>query len=420
MNLKRNPLKIFYGWWIVGICFVMYLYVGGVAHYGFTAFFEPIHSEFGWSYTQISLAASLRGMETGLLTALAGFLVDRWGPRRLMFAGSLILVLGLFLLSRTTSLGMFYSSFVLIAVVSSTCVATVPMTAVAHWFRRKIGLATGIINCGAAFSGLLVPLIVKLIDIFNWRITVMIFSLSTLVLITPLTLLIRHKPENYGYLPDGEANHTVNSDKIVPKPQQPEVDITAKQAFKGSTFWHITLALTCHLIILQAVITHVMPYFSTIGFARSYSGFIASAIPMISITGRLGSGWLGDRFDKRWVSAGNFVMVSISMLLFSLLSSGGTWLLILFLVLFGFGYGGNWVMVTAVTREYFGRRNFGTINGCIMGIMALGAIAGPLLAGWTFDTRGSYHIIWLAFACLAVLACISMATTRPTSSPERC
>jgi len=417
MSLKRNPFKVFYGWWIVAVCFTMYLYVGGIVHYGFTAIFEPIHNEFGWSYAQISLAASLRGMEAGFLTALAGFLVDRWGPRRLMFTGSLLLAIGLFILSRTNSLGMFYSAFVIIAVVSSTCVGTVPMTAVAHWFRRKVGLAIGIISCGSAFSGLLVPVIVKLIDTFYWRTAVMIFSLGALVLLMPLSLLIRHKPEKYGYLPDGEANDTVDSDKIVPEPQQTEIDITAKQAFKGSTFWHITLALTCHLLILNAVITHVMPYLGSVGFTRSYSGLMASAIPIISMTGRLGSGWLGDRFDKRWVTSGHFVMISLSMLLFSYVTPGETWSLILFLILFGFGYGGNWVMMAAMTREYFGRRNFGTINGCMMGIMALGGISGPLLAGWTFDTLGSYHPIWLVFASLAFIAFISVVTTRPVTKP---
>jgi MFS family permease len=138
---------------------------------------------------------------------------------------------------------------------------------------------------------------------------------------------------------------------------------------------------------------------------------------MISITGRLGSGWLGDRFDKRWVTSGNFILIGISMLLFSYTASGGTWMLILFLILFGFGFGGNWVMMAAMTREYFGRRNFGTIHGCMMGTMALGGISGPLLAGWIFDTRGNYHLIWLVFACLAFIAFISLATTRPAQHP---
>ncbi len=90
MALTGNEYKIFYGWWIAGASFLIALYVGAVVYYGFTAFFEPIVSEMGWSYTQISLAASLRGLEVGLLAPLVGILADRWGPRRLIFGGVFI------------------------------------------------------------------------------------------------------------------------------------------------------------------------------------------------------------------------------------------------------------------------------------------------------------------------------------------
>ena len=113
MLSNRKSTRIFYGWWIVGAAFFVALYIGGVVFYGFTAIFEPIANDMGWSYAQISLAASLRGLEIGLLAPLAGILTDRLGPRRLIFAGAIITALGLFLLSRTTSLATFYGAFAL-------------------------------------------------------------------------------------------------------------------------------------------------------------------------------------------------------------------------------------------------------------------------------------------------------------------
>ena len=89
--------KIFYGWWIVGACFVISFYVAGVVYFGFTAFFEPIANEFGWSYTQISFAASLRGIEVGLLSPAVGILIDRLGPRWIMFGGAILAGCGLWL-----------------------------------------------------------------------------------------------------------------------------------------------------------------------------------------------------------------------------------------------------------------------------------------------------------------------------------
>ena len=134
------------------------MYIGGFTHFGFTAVFEPIASDFGWSYAQISFAASLRGLQTSFLAPIVGLLMDRWGPRRLVFAGATIIGLGLLLFSRINSLVAFYGAFFLIAMGISTCVGVVPIATVGNWFQRKATLATGIIVSGAATGGLMVPL----------------------------------------------------------------------------------------------------------------------------------------------------------------------------------------------------------------------------------------------------------------------
>ncbi|MFC2051296.1 MFS transporter [Chloroflexota bacterium] len=97
MNPDLQRFKVYYGWYIVGACAFILLYTHGVVSYGFTAIFEPIAEEIGWSYARISLAASLRGLEVGLFAPLMGFLVDRWGSRRLVFGGSILICLGLLL-----------------------------------------------------------------------------------------------------------------------------------------------------------------------------------------------------------------------------------------------------------------------------------------------------------------------------------
>ena len=118
MHLHRKWRSLFYGWWIVAACFLVSMSSAGVVHFGFTAFFEPIAEEFGWSYTRVSLAASLRGLEMGILAPFVGLIMDRWGPRKLVATGAIFTAAGLFLLSRTMSLGMFYAAFVLLSFVS--------------------------------------------------------------------------------------------------------------------------------------------------------------------------------------------------------------------------------------------------------------------------------------------------------------
>ncbi|MFC1903440.1 MFS transporter [Chloroflexota bacterium] len=419
MGLPFKFPKVFYGWWIVGACFLLALYTGGVVYFGFTAIFEPIVSEFGWSYAQISFAASLRGLEMGLLSPFVGILVDRWGPRRLIFGGVVITGLGLIVLSGTTSLGMFYGAFALLAVGMSACTSVAMMTAVANWFRKRLGIAAGITASGFGFGGLLIPVVVRLIDVYEWRTAIFVLALGLFVMGIPLALLIRHKPEDYGYLPDGEKDKPMREDKdFIPPPVSEEI-VSVKNALKSRTFWHITLAMTFHVTIVTAVITHVMPYLSEIGISRSMSGFIAGAIPVMSVAGRLMCGWFGDRFDKRRLAAASLSLLALGLLCFEYASASGTWLLIPFLIIFGVGYGGNVPMRVSLQREYFGIGNFGAIHGFQLGIVALGSIAGPPLAGWVFDHWGSYQGTWLIFVVIAILGAGIVMTTPTFSARDR-
>jgi MFS family permease len=183
------------------------------------------------------------------------------------------------------------------------------------------------------------------------------------------------------------------------------------------TFWHVSLGIACHVLVAGAVITHIMPYLSTAGVARSTSSLVASAIPLVSILGRLSFGWLGDRYDKRWVTSLGFAMTALGMLLLGYTATNaGPWLLVLFVVFFSIGFGGPIPMMPALIREYFGRVRLGTIIGLVMGIMMIGHIIGPPLAGWVFDNFGSYQGAWYAFAGVVIVGTVSLLTTPPVGN----
>lgn len=404
---------VYYGWWIVAAAFLTGLYIAGVVFYGFTTVFEPIAEDMGWSYTQVSFASSLRGIEAGLVAPLIGILVDRWGPRRLVFAGALFTFAGLILLSHINSLTMFYGSFALIALGMSCATTTVLMTAIANWFRRDVGLATGVVSSGFGCGGLLLPVIVKLIDLYEWRGALTILAVGTLVIVLPLSFVFRHKPEQYGYLPDGQKENILAPDTGSEKAETAGNDLKVKQALKSGNFWFITLAFTYFSLVVGAVITHVMPYLSSIGITRSTAGLVAAAIPLTSIAGRLGLGWLGDRHNKKLIAAAAFGVVGLGSFLFGYTEVAGLWLLVPFLLLFGIGYGGCIVLRASLVREYFGRTSFGTVFGLILGINMAGSIIGPPLAGWAYDRWGSYQNIWFIFAGLAVPALVALLAMRP-------
>jgi OFA family oxalate/formate antiporter-like MFS transporter len=391
--------KVFYGWWIVGACFLIMFYVGGVVFYGFTAFFEPIRREFGWSYAQISLAASLRGMEMGLFAPIAGFLVDRFGARTLTLLGAIVVGLGLILLSYTQSLAMFYGSTLLIAFGAGGCALVVTMAAVANWFRRKVGIALGVMMSGVGASGLLVILIVHLIDGYGWRTTLIFLGAGMWALGIPLSFMIRDRPEKYGYFPDGEISREPLSST---EANGEGVEIGLRDALRQRTFWYLNIIEAIRLLTVSSVIIHVMPYLSSIDVPRATAGIIAGAIPLFSIMGRFGFGWLGDIFDKRHVMAWTFVFIGVGMLAFCYMRA--IWIILVFLLIFPPGYGGGIVLRGAILREYFGRESFGKILGITYGSGAIGGIIGPTLAGWAFDTLGTYHVVWLAFCGLNALA----------------
>ncbi len=410
--------RIFYGWWIVAACFTIAMYVSGAVFYGFTAIFEPIAEEFGWSYTSISIAASIRGLEAGLLAPVAGIIVDRWGPRRLVFGGVICIGLGLLLLSQVHSIGMFYLAFILMSLGISSCGISVTVTTVANWFRRRVGLATGITICGYGAAGLLVPLMVRMVDVFDWRAAIAIMGAGMFIIGLPLSTLLRHKPEQYGYLPDGEESSRVVFDGSSMKLPAREISITVRQAMKTRVFWIILLAVMPQFMVMPAVITHVMPYLSSIGITRTMSGLVATAIPLLSIGGRLGFGWFSDRYAAKRMAAFALTMLTLGLVCFEFVSPGWTWLLAPFLVLVGFGYGGINTMVGVLLRGHFGRGNFGTIMGFAWGILMLGTMAGPPIAGWVFDTWGSYQGTWVAMAGTTFVGAIIMAISpRATMEP---
>jgi MFS family permease len=389
---------IFYGWWIVLSCFTIGLYVSGILFFGFTAFIDPLVQEFGWSYTQVSFAASLRGLEMGVFAPLAGFLVDRFGSRRLILYGVICVGFGLILLSYTQSLVMFYGASLLIGFGAGGCATVVTMVAVANWFKKNIGKAFGVLSAGFGASGLLIPLIVWLIEVVHWRTTLILLGVGMWVIGIPLSFIIRDKPETYGYLPDGDVTKRSN----VPSEKRIQNPILLREALKNKSFLFLNIAEFTRMMLVAGVVTHAMPYLGSMGVSRTIAGLVVAGIPLTSIIGRLGFGWLADCYEKRRIMFLSFLMMGVGMLTFCFAQRPG--MIFIFLFIFPPSFGGSMVLRGAILQEYFGRDLFGRMLGVIMGIAAVGGIIGPTLAGFVFDTMGNYQYIWVAFSGLIFLS----------------
>ena len=153
---NRHRHRIFYGWWIVIALLLISAYTTGIIGHGFTALFEPLTEEFGWTSAQVSIAAAIRGLEGGILAPVAGLLFNRLGGRKIIFIGMAITGLSLLLLSRISTLWMFYGVIFLVATSMSITVGVIPVAIVGNWFRRNVTLATGIVVSGTAIGGFMV------------------------------------------------------------------------------------------------------------------------------------------------------------------------------------------------------------------------------------------------------------------------
>ncbi|MCK9275509.1 MAG: MFS transporter [Syntrophales bacterium] len=405
--------KIFYGWWIVGACFLIAFYVSSIIFYGFTVFFEPLVKEFGWSYTQVSFASSLRGMEMGIISPLIGYLVDRFGSRKLLLSGIIILGFALVLMSFTQSLFMFYCAMMLAAFGGGGCTSVVTMTAVSRWFRRHIGKALGIMSAGFGISGLMLPLVVFLVDSYGWRTALLLFGVGMWIIGIPLSLIVRDSPEKYGYLPDGEIREFA---PVQPKIQHVAPKIKMIELLKIRSLFYLNMAECIRFMVLASVVIHIMPHLSASGISRSTSGFIAAAVPLASIIGRFAFGWLGDVFDKRMVTSVAFCFMAAGMGALNFVST--SWGLGLFFLTFPIGFGGLSVLRGTILRQYYDSSVFGSMMGIMMGFAAVGGIIGPTLTGWLFDMTGNYRIIWIIFALLLLVAILFILGMKPQSESK--
>jgi len=390
-----------------------------VVWWGFTAFFDPLIAKFGWSYTAISVAASLRGVEVGLVDIAAGFLLDRFGSRRIIFGGSLLVSAGYFLLSRVGSLSGFYAAYLLVCIGGTSLSNVVFFSLVSRWFRKRLGLAMGISAMGFGAGGFAVPVIVRLLDVLGLSLTFVVLGLAALVVGGVLALFVRNRPEDVGSGPDGtplrsDAGSPASVHALAGGQDAGKAGFTFKEAISTQAVWIVTAVGVVNVFCVSIVTTHVMPYLGSAGYSRQYAGLVAMMIPVMSILGRVGAGWLSDLVSRKIVLLLAVLGECVAVVLFMYVRM--TFLLIPFLIFFGFSWGGIAILRAVILREYYGTACIGSLIGLCLGLGQLGSISGPLFAGWIFDTTGSYTVAFTVTASLLLAAAPLVLLIKPPSS----
>ncbi|MFC1983225.1 MFS transporter [Chloroflexota bacterium] len=397
---------MFYGWWILTLLFFMSVFSGATVWYGFTAYFKPLISEFGWSYTAISFAASLRGIEVGLFDIVVGFLIDRIGGRWIVILGSVVVGIGFLLLSRINDLATFYISFIILLVGATAYSTLVSMAILTRWFNKRLGLVLGIVSAGYGAAGFTLPGIVYLLESLGFRQVFLIFSILAFALGAILFILIRNRPEDMGLMPDGIVlnENLSTTERIIKSDSLSSYEVegtNVKKAFSRLPFWIIVFLNLSFMFFYHTVTTHVMPYLEHIDYSRHLAGLAAMGLPAISILGRVMTGYISDYVQHKFLVLQGVAMAIIGTIMFSFAVK--PWSLIPSIILLGTSYGVITVLRPLLLKNFFGIRYIASLMGVVMGISVLGSMCGPLIAGWFFDTTNSYQIVWLICAVLLAM-----------------
>ena len=403
---------IFFGWWLLGAGTVVMVMQGGLYAYGFPAFFVPLAATLGTSRGALSLAFSFTRLESSLLGPIEGYLIDRFGPRGIMYIGMALLGLSFILFSFVNSLLQFYFVFPIIALGASLSGFLPVITAVNNWFSRRRGLATGICSAGVNVGGVLVAIVALTISLYGWRATAVIIGVVILLLGFPLAAMMRHKPYPYGYLPDGDDPDEYRGASAEGRPTADDEtpDFTPMQALKTPAFWFIASAHGFSLFIVGSVSIHQIPLLVDAGISFETSALVA-------MIGRVAGGWLGDVMGRKLILVVCFLLMSAGVVVLATAQTIPQ--AMLYAVLYGLGYGARAPILIAIRAEFFGPRNFATIMGLSQPVMVIGSFFGPIAAGFAYDAQGSYRMIFFIIAVLNLIGAALVFFIKKPDLPQK-
>ena len=410
--LFRPGGKVFYGWWIVLACAGVQWLAALTWMHSYGGYTLHLQEEFGWSMSILSLAFALTRLESGLLGPLQGWLVDKYGPRLILVIGTLIFGCGFFVLSQVNSITTYFVAFILIALGSSLGGFATLMVSIVSWFDLHRSKAIAWSQLGFSFGGLCVPFAMMGLEAFGWRDMALYSGIMVLVVGLPLVSLVRHRPEDYGEIPDGISieNNATNEESASNNPRVMQISLTWRQAVKEPSFWMISAGHGLSLLTVSSMLAHLIPHLTrSLDYTPVEAGFVFALMTGIQTSGLFLGGYLGDRYDKRIICticmAGHcFGLLAITY------ATGFSWVLA-FAILHGLSWGVRGPLMVALRADYFGPKSFGTIMGISSLIVMLGMTAGPIAGGVLYDMYGNYELAFtvIAFCSLSGGLCFWFA-----------
>ena len=404
-----KKLPIFYGWIVVAVVFVSMAF-GVNARTAFSLLFPPMLSEFGWDRALTAGAFSFGFLVSAVMSPLLGRLMDRFGPILVMELGVVMLGAGLLLAPYTTEPWHLYLTLGVLVGGGSVCLGYSGQSLfLPNWFVRKRGLAMSLAFAGVGIGSIvLLPWVQSTIDVAGWRTACVAMGIASVIVLAPLNLLLRKRPEDMGLEPDGdraadESNGPAPSNVV--DPAWAAIDWTLPRALSTARFWWLAVSYFSTLFVWYAVQVHQTKYLVEIGYDATLAAWALGLVSLAGIPGQVFLGSLSDRVGREWIfSIGNLGFALTYAILIALQYWPSTWLMFAMVVCQGvLGYGITPVF-GPIVAEIFQGRHYGTIFGTVMFIAISGGAAGPWIAGLFHDTYHTYDHAFMLCIALSLLS----------------
>jgi MFS family permease len=409
-----DAARRFHGWRIAGAGAVLLALQSALILQAFGNYAVILQERFGWSKTTISVAYSFNRAESGLLGPIHGWALSRFGSRRVMRVGAVIMMIGFGWFSQVSHPVQFIGSFFVIAVGASLSGFLTVNTEIVRWFERKRTRALSLASTGFAAGGLATPVVVLALRHIGWRETALGSGVLLGVVAFTLASLFGSSPAERGDTVDGAAE----------PPRDPKVPVvvagrhlTARQALRTPAFWLLAFGHASALLVVGSVIAHLSLFLTTEqGYTLQGASLVVAGIPVAQLAGMVLGGILGDRMSKRVLCAGAMVGHVAGLLLLTF--AVGAVMVWAFVVLHGLAWGMRGPLMSAIRADYFGSTSFGQIMGYSSVILMVGMVGGPLFAGVLADVTGSYRTGFTILAGLSATGSLLFALAAPPSTTD--
>lgn len=425
---------VFYGWWLAVIGAVI-MVIGTVPLFQALSLWMPIlQQQFGWSTTQLAWAFTLTRVEGTVMGPIAGWGVDKLGPRKMVAIGLAVFGCGFLLFSFTENLWMFYLSFVIVSLGAGLGSWLPANTALNNWFRRRRSTAMSIPMLGFGLGGVvIVPLMAwamgwdaqamaQLPGRLGWQNTALAVGVIGLAAAAPLAMLVRNRPEDYGRHPDGidpDAAARAGPTRSANGGGSVAPDYSWPEAVRTRAFWLITMGHASSSIIIISVMTYLGLLMVERGFSLVQVSLVIAVQTAVSTAFMLVGGVVGDRIPIRLAIFGFSFLQSIA--IGTLLLAETLPMFFLFAILMGIGFGGRTPLTTAIRGVYFGRSSFARITGISMIPMNIMFIIVVPYIAWLRDAiTGTYTLPMATIAAVSALGSVMfLMLGNPRLSPSQ-